>query len=111
MNKTYRSIWNEALGAWVAASEAVSSRGKASGSKRSLATAALVLLAGIAMPVHAQYSAGGGTASAPNAIVFLPDASAPMPNATALLPLATLSRPMATVSSAKADAASPIARP
>ncbi|MDM0027753.1 ESPR-type extended signal peptide-containing protein [Variovorax sp. J31P216] len=30
MNKSYTSIWNEALGAWVAASEAVSARGKAS---------------------------------------------------------------------------------
>lgn len=28
MNKSYRSIWNEALGAWVAASEVTKARGK-----------------------------------------------------------------------------------
>ncbi|OXH91288.1 hypothetical protein CA831_07250, partial [Burkholderia multivorans] len=27
MNRTYRSIWNEALGAWVAASELDAARG------------------------------------------------------------------------------------
>ena len=34
MNKSYRSIWNEALGAWVAASELTSARGKRSSSAR-----------------------------------------------------------------------------
>jgi len=30
MNKTYRSVWNEALGAWVAVSEVGAARGVAS---------------------------------------------------------------------------------
>lgn len=28
MNKTYRSVWNEALGAWVAVSETTKAKGK-----------------------------------------------------------------------------------
>ena len=32
MNKTYRSVWNHALGAWVAVSEITAARGKRSGS-------------------------------------------------------------------------------
>ncbi|WP_431513719.1 ESPR-type extended signal peptide-containing protein [Variovorax sp. DAIF25] len=43
MNKTYRSVWNEALGAWVAASETVKARGKGGGRVR-----AAVLAAGLA---------------------------------------------------------------
>ncbi|WP_419763475.1 ESPR domain-containing protein, partial [Burkholderia contaminans] len=30
MNRTYRNIWNETLGTWVAASEITSARGKGS---------------------------------------------------------------------------------
>ena len=33
MNKTYRSLWNESLGAWVAASEITSAGGKRSGTR------------------------------------------------------------------------------
>ncbi|RZI74053.1 MAG: hypothetical protein EOP80_11175 [Variovorax sp.] len=44
MNKSYRSVWNESLGAWVAASEITSARGKKSKSGRAaLALAALTL--------------------------------------------------------------------
>ncbi|MGJ7543773.1 ESPR-type extended signal peptide-containing protein [Variovorax sp. LT1R16] len=43
MNKAYRSIWNEALGAWVAGSEI--SRGRRKGTQRVAAGAALMLLA------------------------------------------------------------------
>ncbi|MBC7393167.1 MAG: hypothetical protein H7340_07520, partial [Variovorax sp.] len=32
MNTSYRSVWNHALGAWVAVSEVTRSRGKRSGS-------------------------------------------------------------------------------
>ena len=45
MNKSYRSIWNEALGAWVAASEIASARGKKSRSaQRQLAALGLGML-------------------------------------------------------------------
>ncbi|QFZ83828.1 hypothetical protein GFK26_14230 [Variovorax paradoxus] len=43
MNKSYRSIWNEALGAWVAASELTSARGKKSKSR--VATVAALVVA------------------------------------------------------------------
>ena len=33
MNKAYKSVWNEALGAWVAVSEIETSRGKRGSSK------------------------------------------------------------------------------
>ncbi len=36
MNKTYRSIWNETTGTWVAAQENAASRGKGSSSKKSV---------------------------------------------------------------------------
>ncbi|WGS48029.1 ESPR-type extended signal peptide-containing protein (plasmid) [Burkholderia sp. JSH-S8] len=45
MNKSYRTIWNEALGAWVAASELAKSRGKSNKSAVATAVAAAVLVA------------------------------------------------------------------
>ena len=45
MNRTYRSIWNESLGAWVAASEHDSARGKPN--KSAVAAAVLVALAAL----------------------------------------------------------------
>ena len=88
MNKSFKSIWNEALGAWVAASELDRARGKRVASSRSACTHAADAgtVAGIATkPVlsprrlvvmmaaaylglfqtgaHAQYSAGGGSAT------------------------------------------------
>ncbi|WP_366518650.1 ESPR domain-containing protein, partial [Neorhizobium sp. SHOUNA12B] len=41
MNRSFRSVWNEALGAWVAASEVCAARGK----KSSSATLGAVVLA------------------------------------------------------------------
>ena len=43
MNRTYRSVWNEALGAWVATSELGGGRRK--GAQRAAVSVALVLLA------------------------------------------------------------------
>lgn len=65
MNKSFRSIWNEALGAWVAASEVCTARGKKSSSitigAALLATAAF----GSASPAWAANGCGavasGGT--------------------------------------------------
>jgi Extended Signal Peptide of Type V secretion system len=68
MNKSYRSIWNEALGAWVAASEISSARGKPK--KSSVVVAGVVVLAlglptlAFAGPVAAPTTtAGTGTVS------------------------------------------------
>lgn len=59
MNKSYRSIWNESLGAWVAASEITSARGKrskgvqnAGSSRGSSARSLMKLSAGFAVGVH-----------------------------------------------------------
>jgi autotransporter adhesin len=52
MNKSYRSIWNEALGAWVAASELTKGRGKKSSSR-------VLAVAAVALAVAGQ-AAGGG---------------------------------------------------
>lgn len=46
MNKSYRTVWNEALGAWVAASEITKARGKRSRSGTVVAAAAMVLVLG-----------------------------------------------------------------
>ncbi|WP_325089368.1 ESPR domain-containing protein [Burkholderia contaminans] len=58
MNKSYRTIWNEALGAWVAASENDSARGKPN--KRSVVALIAVVLVASPHTVLAQYSAAGG---------------------------------------------------
>ena len=42
MNTSYRSVWNHALGAWVAVSEVTRSRGKRSGSTVAIVAAALI---------------------------------------------------------------------
>ena len=55
MNKSYRSIYNESLGAWVAASEITSARGKKSSSKKSaLASGAILALSVLASSAYAQ---------------------------------------------------------
>ena len=57
MNRSYRTIWNESLGAWVAASEISKSRGKRS--KNTLAVAVLTsLLGAVPVPAYAQYTGG-----------------------------------------------------
>jgi trimeric autotransporter adhesin len=65
MNKVFKSVWSEALGAWVAASELCRGRGKGGGkAARSIAAAALVLAAGSVM---ASISTGNGaTTVGPN---------------------------------------------
>ena len=52
MNKTYRNLWNPALGAWVAVSEHTRSRGKRAGT--------VVLAAALAMPFAALANGGDG---------------------------------------------------
>ncbi|MBT2323875.1 ESPR domain-containing protein [Variovorax paradoxus] len=61
MNKSYRSVWNEALGTWVAASETVSARGRKSRSG-SVAAAVLALVA-VAGSQGAQAQAYNGNAT------------------------------------------------
>ena len=76
MNKSHRSLWNESLGAWVAASELTCTRGKRGGARvvaaAIVAVAALGGLSGVASaavigaPVQAQdgvYSSGAASAT------------------------------------------------
>ncbi|WP_269765171.1 ESPR-type extended signal peptide-containing protein, partial [Burkholderia ubonensis] len=64
MNKSYRTVWNESIGAWVAVSE----NDKARGARCSLKSVTLVavvasaLIGGLPKKAEAQYTAGGGTA-------------------------------------------------
>jgi autotransporter adhesin len=73
MNKVYRSVWNEALGAWVAVSEQGAARAKRSGR----AKAALVAAA-LAGTITGASAGGldGGTASGVNAVSIGPNTSA-----------------------------------
>ena len=53
MNRSYRSVWNESLGAWVATSEVTAARGKKSSSNRALVSSSVlasVLAAAALMP-------------------------------------------------------------
>ncbi|RZF30340.1 hypothetical protein EVC45_07595 [Paraburkholderia sp. UYCP14C] len=69
MNKSYISIWNEALGSWVAASENAVARGKRSKATVFAVVATTALAAASWAPVaHAQYSAGGGVAAGATSI-------------------------------------------
>ncbi|WP_415868577.1 ESPR-type extended signal peptide-containing protein, partial [Burkholderia ubonensis] len=76
MNKSYRTMWNAALGAWVAVSELVAARGKRKKSAMARALAvgrcslknvtlvvvvASALIGGLPKKAEAQYTAGGGT--------------------------------------------------
>ncbi|MDQ7958330.1 MAG: ESPR-type extended signal peptide-containing protein, partial [Pseudomonadota bacterium] len=61
MNKTYRSVWSDALGAWVAVSELAPSRGKRSGSV--VASVALLLFAGAPAWAQTITSSGDVTSS------------------------------------------------
>ena len=69
MNISFRSLWNNALGAWVAVSEIASARGKPQRARRSGATAGAVHLAGVPfrlnglMAVIVMAMAGGGLAA------------------------------------------------
>lgn len=65
MNKVFKSVWSEALGAWVAASELCRGRGKGGGKvARSAVAAALVLAAGSAMA--STNTGNGATSTGPN---------------------------------------------
>src|SRR5690349_2918191 len=63
MNKSYRTVWNEALGAWVAASEITKARGKRSRSGAVTVAVALVLAIGGAEGAKAAVGIDGGTAT------------------------------------------------
>ncbi|MGF6485758.1 YadA-like family protein [Paraburkholderia sp. JPY419] len=71
MNKSYISVWNEALGSWVAACENSKTRGKRGKSKAvSLMGAALLATSAIAPLAHAQYAAGSGLAEGPSSVAI-----------------------------------------
>ena len=57
MNHCYKSVWNDALGAWVAASEIGATRSKRS-SRRTLLAAACLALTGFAGTAQAEVRDG-----------------------------------------------------
>ena len=61
MNESYKSVWNESLGAWVATSEITSARGKRSGSARTVLASAALALAGLHTPAWADTAIGTST--------------------------------------------------
>lgn len=73
MNHIYHSIWNQALGTWVAVSEIATGQGKRSSNRRKNATTALVtglLLCSSslwALPTGNQLVAGQATVATPSA--------------------------------------------
>ena len=85
MNKSYRTIWNESLGAWVAASELTATRGKRNRTQRVVALGWLALaLASVQMDARAAtvslgvgspcgYSGGG---AGPDGVVIVGAGSA-----------------------------------
>lgn len=66
MNKFYRSIWNESLGAWVATQEGVAAKGKKSRSGRHVAIGLSLSVAGLlaASNVAAQTAVSGNANNA-----------------------------------------------
>ena len=54
MNKTYQTIWNESLGAYIATPEATSARGKKSKAKKALTAAITLALSALGAGAHAQ---------------------------------------------------------
>ncbi|EEA04285.1 Hep_Hag repeat-containing protein [Burkholderia sp. H160] len=71
MNKSYVSIWSEALGSWVAALENTIARGKRNKAKVCAVVATAVVAAASLAPVaHAQYNAGGGVATGLHSIAI-----------------------------------------
>lgn len=69
MNHIYRSIWNEALGAWVAVSELSRGRCKSSSDRRQLLVTGLLVCTSPAwaLPTGEQLMAGQASVSTPNA--------------------------------------------
>ncbi|VTU37889.1 Adhesin YadA precursor [Variovorax sp. PBL-H6] len=72
MNKSYRTVWNEALGAWVAASEITKARGKRSRSSAVVAAAVVLVALGGSGGAGAQ-AVGGGIIDASGATAISPD--------------------------------------
>lgn len=85
MNRSYKSIWNESLGAWVAASEHASPRGKKSKSLRGLMACSAVALAAFG-PMQAAQAAG----------LISPCTGASLPKSAVINILNPLLNPLAT---------------
>ena len=94
MNKSYRSVWNESLGAWVAASEITSGRGKKSRSGRTAIAATAIALLGMAGAVQGQQKINDGTGTGGS-----------LPNASAILELDSSTRGLLMSRVALTDAA------
>ncbi|MDM0111522.1 ESPR-type extended signal peptide-containing protein [Variovorax sp. J22R133] len=60
MNKSYRSVWNESLGAWVAGSELSRACGKRAGVSRTIRTAVFAAASIVAAHAGAQVASGAG---------------------------------------------------
>ena len=76
MNKSYRSIYNEATGAWVAVSETTSARGKKSSGKKAAVAAVIALHLAVSGSAYAANAGlAGGPTSGPLALEWAP----PMP--------------------------------
>lgn len=79
MNKSYKTIWNESLGAWVAASELATGRGKSSRSRtaaRAVLAAGMLLQAGVMAPsVAVAGEMDGGTVTNKTQIAYGPNAN------------------------------------
>lgn len=76
MNKSYKTIWNESLGAWVAASELATGRSKSSRSRkatRAVLAAGLLLQAGVMAPAVAG-ALDGGSINNNNQLAYGPNA-------------------------------------
>ncbi|MDD1608159.1 MAG: filamentous hemagglutinin N-terminal domain-containing protein, partial [Methylococcaceae bacterium] len=69
MNHIYHSIWNEALGAWIAVSEIATGQGKRSSNRRKLLATSLLICATPvwALPTGDALVAGQATVNTPNA--------------------------------------------
>ncbi|WP_322071632.1 ESPR-type extended signal peptide-containing protein [Paraburkholderia bannensis] len=78
MNKTYRSVWNESTGTWVAVQENANARGKKSRSGTKLAVAFLAANAAAALTNQALAGSldGGASSAGPNSLRYGPGASA-----------------------------------
>lgn len=63
MNRTYRSVWNEATGTWVAASELATGRKKKASSALVLRCSAAVGLAAVSLSAAASALDGGNIGS------------------------------------------------
>ncbi|WP_183081969.1 YadA family autotransporter adhesin [Paraburkholderia sp. BL23I1N1] len=80
MNKSYKTVWNETTGTYVAASEVARNKGKTSLSKSALVSALLAI--GASMDASAG-SVDGGSATGTNSVAVGPSAQATGANAIA----------------------------